>query len=78
MKQKTFFIIFKGLSVAKNYLIPAGAPLIILAKFLKNILQLLTGLQFDICYDIKTRLGFEIPEIARFLYYFSSYLFALY
>ena len=40
--------------------------LIILAKFLKNILQLLTGLQFDICYVIKTRVGFEIKEIARF------------
>ena len=27
MKQKAFFIIFKGLSVAKNYLRPASAPL---------------------------------------------------
>ena len=27
VKQKTFFIIFKGLSVAKKYLRPQGAPL---------------------------------------------------
>ena len=40
--------------------------LIILAKFLKNILQLLTGLQFDIRYVIKTREGFQITEITRF------------
>ena len=40
--------------------------LIILAKFLKKYLQLLTGLQFDICYVIKIRLGFEIAEITRF------------
>ena len=38
-----------------------------LAIFLKNILQLLTGVQFDICYVIKTRVGFEIVEITRFL-----------
>ena len=49
----------------------------ILAKFLKNILQLLTGVQFDICYVIETRVGFEIAEITRFLNYFSSYSFAL-
>ena len=41
--------------------------LIILVKFLKNILLLLTGLQFDVCYVIKTREGFEIAEITRFL-----------
>ena len=41
-----------------------------LAKFLKNMLQLLTGLQFDICCVIKARFGFEIGEIARFLNYF--------
>ena len=41
--------------------------LIILAKFLKFVFQLLTGLQFDIFYVIKTRVGFEIAEIARFL-----------
>ena len=41
---------------------------------MKNILQLLTGLQFDICYVIKTRVGFEIT---RFLNCFSSYSFAL-
>ena len=40
-------------------------------------MQLLTGLQFDICYVIKTRLGFRIPEITRFLCHFSSYSFAL-
>ena len=49
----------------------------ILAKFLKNILQLLTGLQFDICYVIKTRVGLEIVEITRFLNYFCSYSFTL-
>ena len=47
-----------------------------LAKLLKNILQLLTELQFDI-YVTKTRVGFEIAEITRFLNCFSSYLFAL-
>ena len=41
-----------------------SGTLIILAKFFKNILQLLTGLQFDICYIIKT--GFEIAEITGF------------
>ena len=30
-------------------------------------MQLLTGLQFDICHVIKTRAGFEIAEITRFL-----------
>ena len=40
--------------------------LIILAKFLKNILQLLTGLQFDIYYVIKARVGFEIAEVKYF------------
>ena len=40
-------------------------------------MELLTGLQFDICYVIKTRLGFGIPEITRFLNHFSSYSFAL-
>ena len=49
MKIKAFFIIFKGLPLAKNYLRHESAPLIIVAKFLKNILKLLTGLQFDIC-----------------------------
>ena len=29
-------------------------------------MQLLIGLQFDICYVIKTRVGFEIAEITRF------------
>ena len=38
----------------------------ILAKFLKNILQLLAGVQFDICYVIETRVGFEIAEIRIF------------
>ena len=40
-------------------------------------MQLLTGLPFDICYVIKTRIGFKIAEIIRFLNYFSSYSFAL-
>ena len=48
-----------------------------LAKLLKNILQLLTGLQFNVFYVIKTRVRFEIAEITRFLSYFSSYLFTL-
>ena len=30
------------------------------------MLQQLTGLQFDICFVIKTRVGFEIAEITRF------------
>ena len=46
--------------------------LIILAKFLKNILQPLTGLQFDTCYVIKTRVGFKMAEMIKFLNYFSS------
>ena len=41
------------------------------------VLQLFTRLQFGICYVIKTRVGFEIAEMARFLNYFSSYSFAL-
>ena len=40
-------------------------------------MQLLAGLQFDFCYIIKTRVGFEIAEMTRFLKYFSSYLFVL-
>ena len=36
------------------------------AKFLKSIFQLLTVLQFDICFVIKTRVGLEIAEITRF------------
>ena len=43
----------------------------------ENILQLLTGLQFDICYIIKTRVGFKIAEMTRFLNYNGSYSFAL-
>ena len=38
-----------------------------LAKLLKNILQLLARLQFDVCYVIKTRVGFEIAGITKFL-----------
>ena len=48
--------------------------LIILAKFLKNILHLLTGLQFDICYVIKTRVGLKIAEITRFSDYLAIHL----
>ena len=44
---------------------------------MENILQLLTGLQFYICYVIKTRVGFKIAEMTRFLNYIDSYLFAL-
>ena len=51
--------------------------LIILEKSLTNILKLLKGLQFDICYVIETRVGFKVAEIARFINYFSSYSFAL-
>ena len=51
--------------------------LIILAKLLKNILHLLTVLQFGIYYVIRTRVGFEIAEITRFQNYFRSYSFAL-
>ena len=40
-------------------------------------MQLLTGLQFDICYVIKTRVGFKIAEMTRFLNYIGSYSFAL-
>ena len=46
--------------------------LIVLVKFLKNILKLLTGLQFDICYVINTRVEFEIAEVTRFLNYFRA------
>ena len=38
---------------------------------LENILQLMARLQSDICYVIKTRVGFEIAEITRFLNYIS-------
>ena len=37
----------------------------------------LTGPQFDFCYVIKTRVGFEIAEMTRFLNYISSYTFVL-
>ena len=40
-------------------------------------MQLLIGLQFDICYVIKTRVGFKIAEMTRFLNYISNYSFAL-
>ena len=40
-------------------------------------MQLLTGQQFDICYITKTRVGFKIPEMTRFLNYIGSYSFAL-
>ena len=41
------------------------------------MLHLLTGLDFDVCYVNKTRVGFEIAEFARFLNYFRSYSFPL-
>ena len=34
-------------------------------------------MQFDVCHVIKTRVGFKIAEMTRFLYYIGSYLFAL-
>ena len=37
--------------------------------WIENILQQLTGLQFDICDVIKTRVGFKIAEMTRFLNY---------
>ena len=37
----------------------------------------LTGLQFDICYVIKTRVGLKIAEITVFLNCISNYSFAL-
>ena len=40
------------------------------SKIRKNILQLLTGIQFDICYVAKTRVGFKIAKITRLLNYF--------
>ena len=46
-------------------------------KFLKNILQLYTGLRFDICYVIKTRVGCKIQKGQDFYTSFSSYLLAL-
>ena len=47
------------------------------SKILKNILQLLTGLQFDIFCVIETRIEFELAEITRFLNYFSGFSFAI-
>ena len=35
-------------------------------------MQLSTGLQFDIYYVIKTRVGFEITKITRFLNYLAA------
>ena len=36
-----------------------------------------TGLQFDICYDIKTRVGLEIAETTVLLNYINSYSFTV-
>ena len=47
------------------------------SKILKKCFEAITGLQFDICYVIKTRVGLETAEITRFLNYYSSYSFAL-
>ena len=44
---------------------------------MENILQLLAILQFDICYVIKTRVGFKIAEMTGFLNYIGSFSFAL-
>ena len=35
------------------------------------------GLQFDICYVIKIKVGFKIAEMTRILNYIGSYSFAL-
>ena len=35
--------------------------------YIESILMLLRRLQFDICYVIKTRLGFKIEAVRRFL-----------
>ena len=40
-------------------------------------MQLLSGLQFDICYVIKTRVRFGIAQITRLLNYIGNYSFAL-
>ena len=45
--------------------------------YLIENIQLLTVLQFDFCYAIKTRVGFEIEEMTRFLNYIGSYSFAM-
>ena len=37
----------------------------------------MTGLQFNICCVIKTRVGFNIAEMTRFSNYVGSYSFAL-
>ena len=50
VKWKAFFIIFKGLSFAK---IISDLRVPLLAKFLTNVLELLTGLQFDIAMLLK-------------------------
>ena len=47
------------------------------SKILKNILQLLTGLQFDTFCVIETRIELELVEITRFLNYFSGFSFAI-
>ena len=44
---------------------------------IKNILQLLPGLEFDICYVIKERVRFGIAEMTNFLNYIGSYSFTL-
>ena len=41
-----------------------------LNNFREIILHLLTGLQFDICYLIKTMIGFKITEIIEDIKYF--------
>ena len=76
MKAGTDICVTK-LAITTFYVYQKKDCLIILAKFLTNVLQILTVLQFDIYYVIKTRVGFEIAEITRFWNYFTSYLFAL-
>ena len=40
-------------------------------------MQLLSGLQLDICYVIATRVRFGIAEMTKFLNYIDNYSFAL-
>ena len=46
-------------------------------KILKKYFVAIGRTRFDTCYVIKTRVGFVIAELTRFLNSFSSYSFAL-
>ena len=47
------------------------------SKILKKYFAAIGRTTIDICYVIKTRVGFEIAEMTRFSNYFSNYSFAL-